>query len=61
MGIAGRLMQAEGFNALPLLVQFAIREKVETFDNFTSDKDPYGVNDFGSTTKVWSGDEGHSC
>ncbi len=54
-------MQAEGFNALPLLVQFAIREKVETFDNFTSDKDPYGVNDFGSTTKVWSGDEGHSC
>jgi Protein of unknown function (DUF3768) len=41
MGIAGRLMQMEGFNTLPLHIQFAMRERVETFDNFTSDNDPY--------------------
>ncbi len=48
MGTAGRLMQTEGFNTLPLHVQSAIREKVETFDNFTSDNDPYGEHDFGA-------------
>jgi hypothetical protein len=47
MGIAGRLIQTKGFNALPPHVQSAIREKVEIFDNFTSDNDPYGEHDFG--------------
>jgi hypothetical protein len=48
MGITGRLMQTEGFNTLPLHIQSAIREKVETFDNFTRDNDPYGEHDFGA-------------
>jgi Protein of unknown function (DUF3768) len=30
-----------------LHIQTAIREKVETFDNFTSDNVPYGEHDFG--------------
>lgn len=47
MGTAGRLMQTEGFDTLPLHIKSAIREKVETFDNFTSDNDPYGEHDFG--------------
>ncbi len=48
MGITGRLIQTEGVNTLPLHIQSAIREKVETFDNFTSDNDPYGEHDFGA-------------
>ena len=48
MGIAGRLIQTQGFNTLPLRIQSAIREKVETFDNFTSDNDPHGEHDFGA-------------
>jgi hypothetical protein len=48
MGTAGRVMQTEGFNALLLHVQSAIHEKVETFNNFTSDNDPHGEHDFGA-------------
>ena len=48
MGIAGRLYQTEGFDALPLHDQSAIREKVERFDSFTADNDPYGERDFGA-------------
>ena len=48
MGICGRLVQTEGMNALPLADQSAIREKVETFNEFTSDNDPYGERDFGA-------------
>jgi hypothetical protein len=48
MGTAGRLMQTRGFNALPAHVKSAIREKVETFDCFTGDNDPYGEHDFGA-------------
>jgi hypothetical protein len=48
IGITGRLIQTEGFNALPLHVQSAIREKVETFNKFTSDNDPHGEHDFGA-------------
>src|SRR6266702_4007494 len=47
MGITGRLMQTEGFNTLPLPMQSAIREKVETFEHFTRDDDPYVEHDFG--------------
>jgi hypothetical protein len=47
-GIAGRLVQTSGINALPLADQSPIREKVETFDAFTPDNDPCGERDFGS-------------
>lgn len=47
MGIAGRLFQTQGI-ALPLPVQSALREKVETFDGFTPDNDPHGEHDFGA-------------
>jgi len=48
MGIAGRLVQTSGINALPAADQSAIREKVETFDAFTLDNDPHGERDFGA-------------
>ncbi len=48
MGVAGRLVQTEGINDLPPAAQSAIREKVERFDDFTEDNDPYGERDFGS-------------
>lgn len=48
MGIAGKLVQTEGICALPLPLQSAIRERVETFDAFSSDNDPHGERDFGA-------------
>jgi Protein of unknown function (DUF3768) len=48
MGIAGRVFQTAGISALPEADQSAIREKVETFDAFTADNDPYGEHDFGA-------------
>jgi len=48
MGVAGRLVQTRGINALPLADQSAIREKVEKFDDFTSDNNPHGERDFGA-------------
>jgi Protein of unknown function (DUF3768) len=48
MGIAGKLMQTEGICALPQSDQSAIREKVETFNDFGPDNDPYGEHDFGA-------------
>lgn len=48
MGIAGRLFQTQGISALPIADQSAIREKVETFNTFTPDNDPYGERDFGA-------------
>jgi hypothetical protein len=48
MGVAGRVYQTRGISALQLAEQSAIREKVETFDRFTSENDPYGEHDFGS-------------
>lgn len=48
MGVVGRLVQTRGINALPEHVKSAIREKVEKFDNFTSDNDPYGEHGFGA-------------
>ena len=46
MGVAGRLYQTSGTSALPPNDQSAIREKVETFDVFTSDNAPHGERDF---------------
>jgi len=48
MGVAGRLVQTEGINALSAADQSAIREKVERFDAFTPDNDPHLEADFGS-------------
>ena len=48
MGVAGRFFQTTGIAALPPKDQSAIREKVETFDAFTPDNDPYGERDFGA-------------
>lgn len=48
MGIIGRLVQMRGINALPDRVKSDIRQRVETFDQFTPDNDPYGEHDFGS-------------
>ena len=48
MGVAGKLFQTVGIDALPLAAQSAIREKVEAFDTFTPDNDPHGERDFGA-------------
>lgn len=48
MGVAGKLVQTQGISALPPAAQSAIREKVETFNDFTPDNDPYGERDFGA-------------
>jgi len=50
MGVAGRLHQTDGINALPWQTQSAIRERVETFNDFHPGNDPYGERDFGSFT-----------
>jgi Protein of unknown function (DUF3768) len=47
-GIAGKLVQTSGICALPLTDQSAIREKVETFNDFTPDNDPHAERDFGA-------------
>src|SRR4051812_43288446 len=48
MGIAGRLVQTCGISMLPPEIQSAIREKVETFDDFSEGNDPHGEHDFGA-------------
>jgi hypothetical protein len=48
MSVAGRVFMTTGIVALPPEDQSAIREKVETFDAFTPDNDPYGERDFGA-------------
>jgi hypothetical protein len=48
MGVAGRIIQTEGIRALSPADQSSIREKVERFDNFTPDNDPFQEHDFGS-------------
>jgi len=48
MGVAGRLFQTPGINALAPSVQSAIREAVEEFDAFTPGNDPHGERDFGA-------------
>jgi len=48
MGVAGKVYMTAGIAALPRADQSAIREKVEKFDAFNADNDPYGEHDFGS-------------
>jgi hypothetical protein len=47
-GIAGKMYLTRGIADLPDADRSAICEKVETFDSFTADNDPYGEHDFGS-------------
>jgi hypothetical protein len=47
-GVACRVVETHGITALPPEVQSRIRERVETFDDFTPDNDPYGEHDFGA-------------
>ena len=55
MGVAGTLVQTPGITSLPSATQSAIREKVETYDAFTPDNDPYGEHDFGSFEQEGAG------
>jgi uncharacterized protein DUF3768 len=48
MGVAGRIIQTDGIRALSPADQSSIREKVERFDTFTPDNDPYHEHDFGA-------------
>ena len=48
MGIAGQVCTTPGVAALPPEDQSAIRKKIETFNDFTDDNDPYGERDFGA-------------
>ena len=48
MGVASVVVQTTGIQFLDPADQSAIREKVEKFDKFTKDNDPYDEHDFGS-------------
>ena len=48
MGVAGRVYQTPGICAMSEADQSAIRERVETFDEFGPDNDPHGEHDFGA-------------
>ena len=50
MGVAGRLVQTSGINALPWQQQSRIRELVETFSDFHPGNDPHHERDFGQFT-----------
>jgi hypothetical protein len=43
----GRVLYTQGVSALPDDVVAKIMSRVETFDDFTTDNDPYGEHDFG--------------
>jgi uncharacterized protein DUF3768 len=48
IGVAGRVVQTPGICTMTPADQSAIREKVERFEAFTPDNDPYQEHDFGS-------------
>jgi len=48
MGIASRVFVTDGVEALPPEDLSVIRQKVETFNDFSDDNDPYGERDFGA-------------
>ena len=48
MGVASRVVMTSGIIALSPADQSAIRERVETFNDFTSGNNPHGERDFGS-------------
>ena len=42
----GKLLCTRGFSELPTEIQKAVFQKVQTFDDFTPDNDPYWEHDF---------------
>ena len=46
-GIYGLWLETEGVKALPRGLHSEFIEAVETFNDFTTDNDPYGEHDFG--------------
>lgn len=48
MGVLGQWVQTAGINALSPEEQSAIQEKVEKFDDFTPENNPWGERDFGA-------------
>ncbi len=49
MGVTCRVVQTEGISALSSKDQSAIREKVELFNDFNQENDPYNQHDFGDS------------
>lgn len=45
--MGGQICFTPGFRSLPEEDQSAIQKKIETFNDFTEDNDPYGEHDFG--------------
>jgi hypothetical protein len=61
MGVASKLVMTQGIAVMSAEDQSAIREKVERFDDFNADNDPYGerdcgVFDFGTVEVIWKVD-----
>ena len=52
--VGGRVFHTAGISALSEQLQSKIYERVETFDDFTEDNDPYGEHDLGSFERVLS-------
>ena len=48
--IPGKVVATSGINSLPKSDIEAIIKKVQEYDNFNEDNDPYGEHDFGSFT-----------
>ncbi len=48
LGVTCRLVQTFGINSLTEENQFAIHEKVELFNDFNEENDPYGEHDSGA-------------
>ena len=46
--LTGRVFITQGIEALPTRLRAEIIAKVQAFDEFTEDNDPYGERDFGS-------------
>jgi len=46
-GLGGRWVCTPGFAALDDATKSALRERVETYDRWTLDNDPWGEHDFG--------------
>jgi hypothetical protein len=48
MGVASRAVMTSGIAALPSADQSAIRERIETFNDFNENNNPHGERDYGS-------------
>lgn len=46
--IGGQIMLTAGVQALPEMTLDEVMNRVQTFNDFTEDNDPYGEHDFGS-------------